>query len=140
MTRVIIIATLIVVGLLLLPALFPGRVPPGELTRQRMAFDRVRILEYGRDHGQLPLDLSALPPLPQKPGTDHHLEDAWHRSLLYEVDASGTVTLTSLGKDGRPGGSGDNADIVFRFPSHTRDGSWVQADYQTYGSYVPPQQ
>jgi hypothetical protein len=135
------IAVVLVFGLaMFLPALFPGRVPPDKLTRQRMAFDRVRILEYGREHGRLPPDLAALPPLPYKPGTDHHLEDAWHRNLLYETDTSGTVTLTSLGKEGVRGGSGDNADIVYKFPSHNADGSWIQGDYVTYDSYVPLQQ
>jgi hypothetical protein len=136
----LILMVLVLASTIVLPLLFPGRVPPGKLTRQRMAYDRVRILDYARTHGQLPPDLVALPLLPQKPGTDHHLEDAWHRSLIYEVGASGMVTLKSLGKDGVPGGSGDNADIVFKFPSHNPDGSWVQADYLTYDSYVPPQQ
>src|SRR5579872_3979187 len=99
-----------------------------------MAYGRVRILEYGRVHGQLPSALAALPPLPQRPGTDHHLEDAWRRSIIYEVDPSGMITLRSLGKDGTAGGTGENADIVFRFPSHNPDGSWVQADYLTYDS------
>ena len=78
--------------------------------------------------------------LPQRPGTDHHLEDAWRRSIIYEVDSSGTVTLRSLGKDGALGGTGANADIVFKFPSRNADGSWIQGDYLTYDSYVPPQQ
>jgi hypothetical protein len=144
MNRVIkfglIAVVLVFASAMLLPALFPGNVPPDKLTRQRMAFDRVRILEYGRVHGQLPPNLAALPPLPQRPGTDHHLEDAWRRSIIYEVDSSGTVTLRSLGKDGALGGTGANADIVFKFPSRNADGSWIQGDYLTYDSYVPPQQ
>ena len=136
----LILVVLLFASAIVLPLLFPGRVPPGKLTRQRMAFDRVRILEYGRVHGQFPPDLAALPPLPQKPGTDHHFEDAWGRRLIYEFDSSGTVTLKSLGKDGVPGGTDDDADILFKFPSRNADGSWIEANYLTYDSYVPPQQ
>jgi len=105
-----------------------------------MAFDRVRILEYGHVHGQLPPDLAALPRMALKPEADHYLEDAWHRRFIYEVESSGTVTLKSLGKDGVPGGSGDDADIIFNFPSHNADGSWIEANYSTYDSYKPLQQ
>jgi hypothetical protein len=119
---------ILIVVAFLLPAFFPGTVPPAELTRERMAFDRIRILDYARVHGQLPTDLAALPRLALKPEADHYFEDAWHRRLIYEVDSSGTVTLKSLGKDGVPGGSGDDADIVFKFPSHNADGSWIKAN------------
>jgi hypothetical protein len=105
-----------------------------------MAFDRFRILEYGRVHGSLPPDLASLPRLDLKPEWDHHLEDGWRRRLIYEVDSSGIVTLKSLGRDGVPGGSGDNADISFRFPSRNADGSRIEADYSTYNSYVPLQE
>jgi hypothetical protein len=119
---------------IVLPLAFPGRVPPTEITRSRMAFDRQRILEYARDHNQLPPDLSALPRLALKPEADHYFEDGWHRRITYEVDPSGMVTLISLGKDGVPGGSGDNADILFSFVSRRSDGSWSEAS----DGYNPP--
>ncbi|HZM02115.1 MAG TPA: type II secretion system protein GspG [Candidatus Saccharimonadales bacterium] len=140
MKRVIIIVSVLIAVSFVLPAFFPGTVPRGKITRQRMAFDRVRILEYGRVHGQLPPNLAALPRLGLKPEADHYLEDAWHKRLIYEVESSGTVTLKSLGKDGALGGSDDDADIIFRFPSHNADGSWIEANYSTYDSYEPPQQ
>lgn len=128
--------TLIVIlfaSTIILPLVFPGKVPPAELTRERMAFDRLRILEYARAHGQLPPDLAALPRLALKREADHYLEDAWHRRFIYEVDSSGTVMLKSLGKDGVPGGKGDNGDIIVTFPSRRADGSW-SADYDSYDS------
>jgi hypothetical protein len=140
MKRIIIVGSLFVASIFVLPAFFHGTVPPANVTRQRMAFDRVRILEYVHIHGQLPRDLAALPRLPLRPEADHYLEDAWHRRLIYEVEPSGTVTLKSLGKDGVPAGSGDDADIIFKFPSHNADGSWVEANYSTYDSYESPQQ
>jgi len=111
---------------IVLPLAFPGRVPPAEVTRSRMAFDRQRILDYAHDHNQLPPTLSALPRLTRKPEADRYLEDAWRRPLIYEVETSGIVTLKSLGRDGLPGGSGQDADVTLSFPSHRPDGSWSQ--------------
>ena len=102
-----------------------------------MVYDRLRILEYAHAHNQLPVNLAALPPLPLKPGTDRHLEDGWGRTILYEVDTAGLVTLKSLGRDGAPGGEGHDADVIVQFPSRNPDGSWFEA---TYDSYIPPKQ
>jgi hypothetical protein len=109
-----------------LPYFYPGNVSRAELTRSRMAFDRIRILDYAHEHGRLPTELSTLPPLALKPEADHYLEDAWHRKLIYEVDSSGIVTLKSFGKDGVPGGTDEDADILVKFPSRHSDGSWSQ--------------
>ncbi len=125
----------IIVLAAILPAVFPGREAKEQITRSRMRFDRVRILDYAHEHNQLPRALAALPPLPQKPGTDHHFEDGWGRRILYEVDAAGQVTLKSLGRDGLPGGEGHDADIIMQFPSRKPDGSWLEA---TYDSYIVP--
>ncbi len=137
MKLLIIVGASLIVILFALPAVFPGRVPPAKITRQRMAYDRVRILEYGRVHGKLPPDLSVLPRLPLKPEADHYFEDGWRRRLVYEVDSSGIVALKSLGRDGLPGGTGEDAGIVFRFPSHGADGNWIEANYADYDSYQP---
>jgi hypothetical protein len=131
----LILVVLLLAATVVLPLLFLGQVPPRRLTSERMAFDRFRILDYAHLHGQLPPDLEALPRLELKPEWDHYFEDGWHRKLMYEVDPSGTVTLKSLGKDGLPGGSGENADIVFRFPSRSADGGWIEANYADYLSY-----
>jgi general secretion pathway protein G len=37
--------------------------------------------------------------------------DPWGRPYLYRIAESGSVAITSYGKDGQPGGSGENADI-----------------------------
>lgn len=133
-TKWILLAAVAMVPLALL---FPGRVPAPEITRHRMAFDRFRILEYAREHGQLPPALDALPRLALKPEADHYLEDGWNRKLIYQPDASGMVTLKSFGKDGVLGGADDAADIVFKFPSRNLDGTWVTADRYDYDSHKP---
>ena len=128
MKRLIVFGISSILILFILPLIFPDRIPPADLTRSRMGFDRVRIFEYAHAHGRLPSDLSALPKLALKPEADHsYFEDAWHRNLIYEVDQSGTVTLKSFGRDGVPGGSGDDADIILKFPSRRKDGSWSEA-------------
>lgn len=99
-------------------------IPPRALTLTRMLGAQVRILEYARTHGQLPSDLSVVP---LREGYEDRIMDAWGRKLIYEVDASGTVTLKSLGKDGVVGGAGDDTDIVRKFMSHRADGSWSEA-------------
>ena len=106
-----------------------SKITPTQVTRHRMDFLRGRILEYARTQGELPADLSALARLPVKPEYEHWRkpEDCWRRKIIYEVDASGRITLKSFGKDGVPGGSGRNADIVLSFPSRRPDGTWSEA-------------
>jgi len=52
---------------------------------------------------KLPPNLSVLPP---RPGKDIVCRCVG-RKIMYEADASGTVTLKSLGRDGMIGGSGE---------------------------------
>ena len=37
--------------------------------------------------------------------------DPWGRPYLYRTGENGSVSITSYGKDGQPGGTGENADI-----------------------------
>lgn len=37
--------------------------------------------------------------------------DPWGRPYLYRPGENGSVSITSYGKDGQPGGTGENADI-----------------------------
>jgi hypothetical protein len=96
-------------------------IPVRELTLTRMRGVQTRILEYARSHDQLPADLADLP---QRQGYDDSITDAWGRKFIYNVDRSGTVTLKSLGRDGAPGGSGEDADIICKFQSRRPDGNW----------------
>jgi hypothetical protein len=122
--RLIAFSVVLVLVLFALPLFFSGNVSPAEITHSRMVFDRLCILEYARANNKLPPNLSDLPRLAFKPEPDRYLEDAWHRQLIYEIDSSGMVTLRSLGKSGVPGGSGENAEIVLKFPPRRADGSW----------------
>jgi Type II secretion system (T2SS), protein G len=96
-------------------------IPPRSLTITRMHVMRVRIIQYGLQHGGLPERLTNLPP---RPGYDSAITDAWGRPLDYSFDASGIVTLRSLGSDKIQGGDGNKRDIIGSFASHDAQGRW----------------
>jgi hypothetical protein len=96
-------------------------IPPGALTASRIILTKRRILQYAQSHNELPHSLSELPILP---GYDNEVIDEWGREIAYEVSPSGLVTLTSLGRDGKIGGSGRDQDTATTFPSHDEQGRW----------------
>ncbi|RFO98965.1 type II secretion system protein GspG [Rhodoferax lacus] len=80
---------------------------------------------YRLDTGHYPGNDVGLSALTVKPGNETKWQgpylqkevplDTWGRAYLYTLqDASGDFSLKSLGKDGQPGGDGDNADISYR--------------------------
>jgi hypothetical protein len=79
------------------------------------------ILTFAHEHDKLPLTLAALP---ATDGKSLKTEDAWNRPLDYTFDAAGVVTLGSLGADKRPGGIGDNRDMVGTFNTRDSRGDW----------------
>jgi hypothetical protein len=89
-------------------------------TRHHMYSTLERIQEYMQLHRQAPPALSAIPIVKELEVTT---KDAWGRPLQYSVDRDGVITLTSFGGDGKPGGDGENADIVLRYRTRNADGS-----------------
>jgi hypothetical protein len=86
-----------------------------------MFITKRRILQFAHQHNKLP---SALTELPQMPDHDTKTTDAWKRPFDYSFDSFGIVTLQSLGADKRPGGDGDNRDMIGIFPSRDAQGNW----------------
>jgi Type II secretion system (T2SS), protein G len=78
-------------------------------TRTTIAVVLSRIESYARQRGSLPQSLDGLP---REETRTSKITDGWGRRLLYDINNDGTITLASLGKDGRPGGDGDNADPI----------------------------
>jgi hypothetical protein len=78
-----------------------------------MTGTRVRIDMYLKNQADSRLPTS-LDVLPAREGYDNETVDGWNRPLIYRTEEHG-FTLTSLGKDGVPGGSGPDADIVKRY-------------------------
>ena len=108
--------------LLLLASFFlVETVPPRSLTAGRMLVTKRRILQFAGQHNKLP---STLAELPAMPNYDTETTDAWNRPLDYSFDDSGIVTLRSLGADRRPGGDGDNRDMIGVFISRDATGNW----------------
>ncbi|HEX3999588.1 MAG TPA: type II secretion system protein GspG [Pirellulales bacterium] len=117
----LLLATLVVAGCESLSASLVDRVPPRALTESTERVLKRRILKYARQHDRLPPDLAALD---EMPGYDNDTTDAWGNPILYTVGSDGSVTLTSFGSDGKPGGTGDAADIINRFAPKQADGTW----------------
>ena len=57
---------------------------------------------------------------------NNDINDGWNRPLTYQINEDGVITLTSLGKDGKIGGTGENADISKSYYTRREDGSlWI---------------
>ena len=87
-------------------------IPPKSLTLTAMTETSVRIEMYLQKNGRLPPDFKSLP---VREGYANRTDDAWHRPLLYIIESGDTVVLKSFGADGKPGGSGDDEDLIRRY-------------------------
>ncbi len=95
------------------------------MTRGYMLRTLFRIKDYTKQHRALPQSLDVIP---KKEGRWDRITDGWGRRLLYKTNGDGTITLASLGADGRPGGEGEDADLVFTCRVYRPDGSlWIGA-------------
>jgi len=81
--------------------------PPGIMI-MRGDFIQIRrgLSDYAREHGQFPDSLEQLPDLKE----GWHPVDPWKHPYQYGKTADG-YRLLSLGRDGKPGGVGLDADI-----------------------------
>lgn len=91
---------------------FVDVVPKRAITPSAMTQTSVRIEMYYRRNKQLPADLSALP---VGENDANGTIDSWNRPLRYTIDSDDAFTLSSLGEDGVPGGTGDNADVIRKY-------------------------
>lgn len=79
-----------------------------------------KIDQYHQDTGALPPSLDALVTQPSGVSTwlgpyakPEELKDPWQHPLVYKVPGDGApFSLTCLGKDGQPGGTSTDQDIV----------------------------
>ena len=110
-----------VIILVVMVSLSVDTIPPRSLTATRMSVTKRRVIEYARIQDHLPINLSVLPSIP---GYDAQIEDAWGRTLHYKIDADGNVVLASYGRDGKPGGEGDDRDMIGVFAPKDSNGKW----------------
>jgi hypothetical protein len=96
-------------------------IPPDAMTHTAIVESFVRMQMYLKDHHQFPASLDELP---KRNGYANRTTDGWQRPLIYKVEQDNFVTLLSFGKDGKEGGTGDNADIQRTYRTKNADGSW----------------
>ena len=123
---IVVDAIIVVVVIRTLPLIvrsFVTVVPRRATTYGTMHVTKRRILRYAHMHDRLPKALDELPII-EKFGND--LEDGWGRRILYQFVQNNTVTLISYGKDGVPGGEGNDEDQVAVFIAKDADGRWQE--------------
>jgi len=93
---------------------------PTDISRGRILRVFLEIEKYFNEKGDLPPSLAALGQ--RNPALI--LTDGWGNPLHYDVAEDGVITVTSYGRDGKPGGSGWSADRSVSFYSRRPDGRW----------------
>ena len=76
----------------------------------------IRFIRSGTGHS--PVDTEPIE------GYHSSLEDGWGVVLEYIPDANGYITFRSLGKDQKPGGTGDDSDMIGVYLSKQPTGHW----------------
>ena len=110
--RWVVVSALGVLAIAVLAFMFADVIPDRDLTKSAMVETSVRIGMFVDHNKELPASLT---PLPRREGYANRVVDAWKRPLIYVVNSQDTFTLTSLGRDGVAGGTGDDADIIQKF-------------------------
>lgn len=98
-----------------------GNLPPENFTSTTMYPLKTRILRYATEHNNLPPNLTVLPPLE---GFINSTKDVWGNEIIYQVEGA-TIKLISYGKDQKPGGVGENLDVVGIFDAKNGFGEWA---------------
>ena len=112
----------VIAALMLLAYVFVDVVPPRSATYGALDTTKRRIARYYAANHALP---ERLEDLPQINGIWQSTKDAWGRQVTLRDNHDGSVSLISLGKDGVPGGEGDDADMVGTFdPSADEYTDW----------------
>jgi hypothetical protein len=110
----------VIVGFMAIISLM-DRIPSRSRTYGAIHMCKRRIQRYAIEHNALPSSLSETKIIQ---GYDDSINDAWGFPIGYSVDTNGLVTLRSLGKDSKLGGTGDNEDMVGIYPSRQPNGKW----------------
>jgi hypothetical protein len=97
-------------------------IPSRSLTANRMHGMKRRVIRFAEAHGHLPATVDELPELQ---GFDNSVRDGWWRKITMSVDGN-RVTFTSLGRDNKPGGAGEDADMIAVFDARREDGTWQE--------------
>ena len=121
--KITLVLLVIVVGFLLVFVAIRQSTPYRPRTQTRCVLKQVAAASYlyHESYGEWPKNTEAFTNNPKNitffempQGT---ILDAWHRPVLYKPFQTnlGYGAAISLGRDGKPGGTGLDADIEFRF-------------------------
>jgi Type II secretion system (T2SS), protein G len=116
-----ILAGLILVAVCGIALQFVDTVPPNALTHARMHVMKRRIVRFASANDVLPKTVDQLPHMN---GYDNGVLDGWGHRILLQIDG-GKVTMTSYGRDGIPGGTGEDVDMIAVFSVKTETGVWA---------------
>jgi len=124
----IVLGLLAIIGLKVFVSLRKDRV---SITKNQFQVSRTNIWEVNKgldlfyvDCGFNPTTEQGLKALVKKPEIEPLCEawgppyvkglpvDKWNNPIIYELDSHGNVQLRTLGRDGRPGGKGLDADEI----------------------------
>jgi hypothetical protein len=120
---IIVVFCAAIIGVL---ALCVDVIPARAMTVTAMTETFVRISLYAQQNNDIPPSLDVLP---RRSGYANQTTDGWRRPLKYETTPDGIIRLTSLGKDGVPGGTGDDTDVSRAYYARCPDGSlWVTSE------------
>ncbi|MGM0490319.1 MAG: type II secretion system protein GspG [Planctomycetota bacterium] len=89
-----------------------NEIPAKNMTSTRLTGARTRIEKFWNKHHRVPLHPDDLP---DEPNRDCSMRDGWGRKLNWHSDGKRTVKVWSLGRDGEPGGTGEDADMEIEF-------------------------
>lgn len=121
------LVVLVIIGLLAgyVGPKFFNQIGKSEVKAARAQIDGLQkaLDHYRLDTGHYPASEQGLAALQQAPSGEEHWQgpylskqvpkDPWHRDYVYRCPGQhGDYDLYSLGKDGREGGSGEDADIT----------------------------
>jgi len=111
---------------------FVDTIPPQNSTEGSLRFTYHRIQNFWNEHGRVPTKPAELPNVKDH---DCSLTDGWGRELHWDSDGVSNVKVWSLGRDGKPGGTGEDADTEVAFAGKRKR----QDDLPTLGrTDVPP--
>ena len=98
-------------------------ITPVQMTHTAITETFVRMNLYAQQNHAIPTSLAILP---KRKGYANRTTDGWNRPLLLETDNEGVLTLRSYGKDGKPGGTGDDEDISTSYQAKHKEGTlWI---------------
>lgn len=97
-------------------------ITPVEMTHTAIGETFYRIHLFMQKEGKIPRSFDVLP---RREGYSNRTTDGWGQELAYMISENGILTLKSLGRDGKIGGSGEDADITRSYRTVDDDGKSI---------------